>query len=142
MLEQWIQWEPVKNLSNKYYIESISDNYKEFKIIFCNQKNSEEKLSMIFQGSIGSYKWTDETFRLKTLSYLDEHYPEDFYSEWTFFKVIHSSYLKILSEESCGISDSRILIHFSFIEHNAIFDIIASSEPTIKIYQQNNTIAQ
>lgn len=133
MQEQWVQWKPIKNLPNKYYIESISDNYKEFKIIFCNEKNSEEKLSMIFQGSIGSYKWTDETFRLKTLSYLDEHYPEDFYSKWTFFKVIHSPYLKMLSEESCGISDSRIFIHFSFIEHNAIFDIIASSEPIIEI---------
>ena len=43
MLEQWIQWEPVKNLSNKYYIESISDNYKEFKIIFCNQKRENKK---------------------------------------------------------------------------------------------------
>ena len=133
MKEQWIQWKPIKNLSNRYYIESISDNYKEFKIIFCNEKNIEEKLSMIFQGSIGSYKWTDETFRLKTLSYLDEHYSENFYSEWTFFKITHSSYLKMLSEESCGISDSRAFIHFSFIEHNAIFDVITSSEPIIEI---------
>jgi hypothetical protein len=135
MQEQWIRWEPAKGLSSKYCIESILDNLEAFKIVLHDEHDSRKKIYIIFEGFVGSYKWTDETFRLGTVSFLNKQYGTKFYSEWTFFKVINSKYLRLISEESCSISDSRNLIHLVIIESNSILDIIAASEPKIEFVE-------
>lgn len=135
MQEQWVHWEPASGLSPKYCIESILDNLEAFKIVLCDEHDSRKKIYMIFKGFVGSYKWTDETFKLGTISFLNKQYGMKFYSGWTFFKVINSKYMQLISEESCSISDSRNLMHFVIIESNSILDIIASSDPKIEFVE-------
>lgn len=76
-----------------------------------------------------------KTYRLKTFEELSEQYGTVFYSKWSFFRISNLSYLQWLSEQSCGISDSRPLIHFSFFTTNLILDVIASYEPKVELVE-------
>ncbi|OGI12004.1 MAG: hypothetical protein A2Y40_10985 [Candidatus Margulisbacteria bacterium GWF2_35_9] len=136
MKEEWKTWEPVSDLSEKYYIESVSNDLKKgLKIVVCDEKNEKKKVIITFEYAISSYKWTNETFRLDTAAFLDEKYGKKFYTKWTFFKVTNSSYLQLLSKESSGIADYYSLIHFAIIESNSILDIIASYEPNVEFVE-------
>lgn len=135
MEEQWIQWKPIQGLSRKYHIKSILDNLGELKIILCDEKYENKLVTVTFDGTIASYKWTDETYRLKTIALLDKKYGKNFYGNWTFFKITNSLYLQLLSEDSFTIADSRSLIHFSLIDANSIVDIIATCEPIVELVE-------
>ena len=136
MSQQWIQWKPVKGLSNKYYIDYVYECSQKLRVVLYEEdqkeKNYTKKLVIEFD-AVFSYKLTDETFRLGTISLLDELYGTDFYSKWTFFQVTDSPYLKLLSEESYGISDAYEVKHFVLIDSNSILDVIASSEPKVEM---------
>lgn len=43
MNEQLVQWKPIKGLSKKYYVESISDSTEGFKIILFDSSNRRKK---------------------------------------------------------------------------------------------------
>ena len=138
MIERWIRWEPIKGLSKKYYIESITDNIRGFKIILSDSNDENKKLQITFGNSVDSYKSTYESFQQKMLFDLEQKYGPDFFTEWTYFKVLNSEYLAYLSQQSYGITDSLSLMHFSFISMEFIVDIIASSEPKVKFITSKN----
>jgi hypothetical protein len=135
MKEEWVKWEPIKGLSEKYYTKSILDGFEGFKIVLCDENNDRKKAIITFD-AVSSYKWTDETFRLNTVAFLDKKYEKGFYIKWTFFKVISSSYIHLLSKESGGIADFYSLNYFVILESNAIIDIIASQEPQIELFDE------
>lgn len=132
MNEQWVKWEPINGLSAKYYIDSVSDSLKGFQIVLSDSHDEKQKILITFKNSVDAYRNTDETYRTNTISTLDEEYGTNFYGDWTFFKVMDSSYLKWLSEESCTISDSRNLKHFSFVAVNSILDVVTNYEPLVE----------
>jgi hypothetical protein len=137
MIENWIRWEPIRGLSAKYYIESISDSIEGFQILLVDAKDENKKTQIIFEDSVDSYKRTDETFKHKLVCDLHEKFGRNFYGDWTFFKVTNSSYIQLLSEESYGISDSRPLIHFSLLGADSVVDIICDYEPKILLIKGN-----
>jgi hypothetical protein len=126
--EQWIKWEPIKNLAPKYYIDSISDNIDEFSITLSDADNK-NKIKVTFETLVLSYRSTNESFRLSIIKYLDECNIE--YSKWTFFKIINSTYIQWLSEQSYGIIESIPPTHFSFVAGDSIVDVIAVYEPKV-----------
>jgi hypothetical protein len=133
MLEQWKRWYPVGDLAAKYYVDSISDTIEGFTILLLDANNKNKRLQILFEDSIYAYRSTDETFRHSLIVDLSDRYGADFYGKWTFFKVTNSLYIKWLSEQSCGISDTRNLIHFSLIAADSIVDVIDVAEPTITL---------
>ncbi len=133
--EQWIKWEPINGLSCKYQIDSVSDTIDGFFIVLSSTTN-EKKIKITFEGYLLSYRKTDESFRQSTVTFLEEHYKTKFYAEWTFFKVINSTYLQWLSEESYGFSDSVPPIHFSFIDDDSILDVVATYEPKVEFIEE------
>ncbi len=133
MQEKWIRWEPISNLSAKYYIDSISDNIKEFKIVLSEYRDKKKKVQVIFKNSVDAYRSTDESFRLGTIYNLGDQYGKKFYAEWTFFKVINSTYILWISEQSFGITDSLSFIHFSFIAEDSILDVVTTYEPRVEL---------
>lgn len=135
MNEQWIKWEPIKGLSANYYVDSISDNMKGFKIVLSEAKNEENKVHIIFKDSIYAYRSTEEGFRLEMLYSLKAKYGAKFYSEWSFFKINDSIYLKWLSEQSYGITDRLNPIHFCIFTMNFILDIVATYEPKVELIE-------
>ncbi len=134
MVEQWIRWEPVKGLSDKYYIESIVDNMAGFEILMSDSKEQSNKIRVIFEHSVDAYRSTYGSFRQEKIYFIETHYGTKFYAEWTFFKVTHSSYLLWLSEQSYGITDSLSPIHFSFLAMDSVVDVVATYEPKIEIF--------
>ena len=133
MAEQWIRWEPISDSSGKYYVESISDNIKEFKILLAHCKDKKKRVRIIFDCFIYSYRSTDEGCRLNTIVNVDKQYGAKFYAEWTFFKVINSSYVLWLSEQSGGIAEPESLTHFSLFAMDSIVDVIAEYEPIVEL---------
>ena len=132
--EQWIKWEPIKNLSSKYYEESFSDDENGLKFILVDAINKRRRITVEIRSD--SYLKRNQEFRQATINFLDKHYGSKFHSEWTFFKIINSKYIKWLSEESYGVfdlnDDEYPLNHFVFLTENSIIDIVDSWEPKVK----------
>lgn len=138
MQEKWIQWMPsIQNISAKYYIESLTDNIEGFRVILADSAGNSSKISMSFTNGVSAFRSSEEGFRLSTISYLDKKYGGEFYSDWTFFKVENSEYLKWLSEQSGGISDLYTVKQYSLITDDEILDIVTSYEPTITVLTTN-----
>ena len=136
MAEQWTRWEPTQGLSAKYYIDNISNDIKEFNILLSESKNENIKILISFDHSVDAYRSTYESFRQKTLAFLDEEYGTQFYSDWTFFKVSNSTYLKWLSEQSYGITNSISPTHFVIYAMNFVLDIAATYEPKVQLIEK------
>ncbi len=118
MIEQLYKWEPLIGLSEKYYTESITSNFKKGLIILLvNSNDSTRKIKITF-------KYFPEAFKILTTECLRREYQE-VYESWTFFKMTQSFYLKWLSEESYEVSDfTGPFIHFCFVTQNKIIDIL------------------
>ena len=125
----------MPGLSTNYNLVSVVDNMEGFEILLSDDSNDKKGIRIIFKNSVESYRCSDETYRLKTFEDLSDQHGTKFYAEWSFFRVLNSRYLHWLSEQSCGISDSRPLMHFSFFTTNSILDIITSYEPKVEFVE-------
>ncbi len=131
MREQWIKWEPINNLADKYYIESVSESLEGFSLVLFQPKNEQEKVVIKFANSVDSFRRTTETFTYLTIDTLDDAYGSDFYGRWTFFKIKNSEYLQWLSRQSYKISEERNFTHFCFLAVDSVVDVIANYEPEV-----------
>ena len=136
MNEQWTKWVPITGLAQKYYIDSISDNIKEFSILLSEYYDRKKKIKIIFENSVDAYRSTDESFRLTTMEKLGQKYGRSFYGDWTFFKVTNSSYIQWLCDESYASSYTSSFIHFSFIAGDSILDVVTNYEPKIEVINE------
>lgn len=135
MIEQWSRWEPAEGLSNKYYIDSISDTMEELEIILSDA--NDRRIRVMFENSVDSYKSTDETYKLQLICDLDEQYGTDFYSNWIFFKITNSSYIQDTLNGSGVIFNSQEFIHFCIFTSDVAIDILATYEPKVELIENN-----
>jgi len=131
MLEKWTRWEPINNLSKKYYVELITDDYYGFKILLSDAKNADKKVEILFRDSVDIYRRTNETFVLLTLKSLNDTYGIDFYGNWSFFKIENSEYLDWIKKQSYEISESLNFKHFCILGADDMIDVIANYEPKV-----------
>lgn len=136
--ESWETWEIDNTMTSKYYVESITDSIKGFRILLSDAKVESKKLVVLFEDSVHSYRSSDESYRLNTINNLDERYGTEFYRDNTFFKVTNSEYIKWISLESYGIVESALIFHFSFIAVDSIVDVIAAYEPKLFWFKHTN----
>jgi hypothetical protein len=134
MSEEWIRWEPVPGLVDKYYVKSISDTFTELRVVLCSFNDDKQQVTLSWENSVYAYRTTYESFRQKIVYELDKKYGSDFYN-WTFFKVKNSSYLQWLSEESYTISDSISFTHYALVATESILDIVSGFDPKVEITQ-------
>ncbi len=135
MNEQWMKWEPVKGLSTKYYLNSVTDNDDAgFKIELVEFENRKKKATFLFSDWVYSYRYIEEIFALNKINFLKKKYGENFLN-WTFFKVTNSQYIQWLSQESHTISDNRQLQHFSFRTMDSVLDVINDSDPIVEFFE-------
>jgi len=137
MSEQWIQWKPAVNLEGKYFVESICDMLDGLHIIFDPSEKSKnpKKLKFFFEYSVKSFRIADESCRTQMLFDLKNIYGDNFYGNWTFFKIENSSYLKWLSEQSCTITDYLSMQHICCIAGNSVLDLATGYEPEISLIE-------
>ncbi len=49
MQEEWIKWEPIKNIRGAYYVVAISESVEEgLKIVFINSSDEKNNIEMVF----------------------------------------------------------------------------------------------
>ncbi len=132
MLEDWIKWEPAQELSEKYFLYSIIESINGFEIILSDYYDDNKKIKILFGNSVHAYRNTNESYRLQTFNFLSEKKIDN----WTFFKVINSSYIQWMLEESCDIYKNINFVHFSFFTIESVVDVIGFEDPKIEFINE------
>lgn len=132
-MEEWIRWEPIKGLLGKYYIDSFGMSEEWDLVIQLSDHNNSKKIEIRFNGCIDAYRYTNDSFVFKVPSDLSKKYGDEFYANWSFFKITNSEYLQWLSEKSYEYSQDFPFRHFCIIGGDEIIDILARYEPEVKI---------
>jgi hypothetical protein len=136
MEERWVQWEPKKEFKGKYHIDIISDSLDGFELLLTSKEDENKKVKVLFGDVVDAYRNTDGSFRQKTIYYLDENYGTNFYTQWTFFKVLNSEYAQWLSAQSYKTFDFLQCIHFAIVTDDAVIDIVTNTEPQVEIGEE------
>jgi len=131
-MEEWIRWEPVNDLSGKYYLDSWSWPEEGLLIGLSNEKKA-KKIQILFAGTIGSFRYINESFCFKICGNLSEKYGDEFYKNWSFFKIENSEYLKLMSDSSHGWADRFHFKHFCIVGGDEIIDIVVNSDPEVTV---------
>ena len=136
-INQLIQWKPDFILSPKYYITDIVDDFKIFTVTLTDSLNPEIQILAEFKALMFSYKTTMLSSRTLTLKNLAQNHGNSFATEWTFFKLLNSTYAKQLSAESFGFIEFEELIHHVFIADNIIAEFITYEDPVFNFIKSN-----
>lgn len=131
ILEKWTMWEPPKEITGTYYIKAcVNNDFSTLTIILgqYEQKNIDLRISF---DSIGAYKVTNETYKLKTWRYLSNTH-QNLNRKYPIFIIEHSTFLKFLFEESEGISASRRFKHFCIMDSEWSVDIASVTDPVVE----------
>jgi len=133
MSQIWTKWEPAEGLHNKYTIASIVSSIDGFEILLYEDGLYGKKgLKIIFENQVDSHRDTNESLMGETIEELNNQPVKLNYSQWTFFKVTNSEYIKWLRKQSSGVADGRPFIHFCFVDDDSILDVIACYEPKVE----------
>ena len=123
--EQWVYWEPIGGLQDKFYIDYIQ--YSDEKIIITLSSNH-NTVTMTIKPPIVHYNRTNESFCIALFMALSQVN----FGKRTFFKVNNSSYLKKL-HSTIDQSLMPSLNHFCLISGDEVIHIIVPHEPEIKL---------
>jgi len=131
LTEQWEHWIPRENLARRYHVKSVIEDEEGLTILLVEDKREDRGLKVSFGYAADAYRSTYETLRHMLVMQLDEKYGTEFYSKWTFFRVINSPYKKWLTEQAAGIIDDTEYKHFAFLTPDLILDVLSQDDPVI-----------
>lgn len=132
-MKQWRQWKPCSGLAQKYTLDTVCDKNKKLKISLFETGDEQNKIEIKFEKSVCLYAITDETLFIGTLGKLGEDYGSKFYSEWSFFKIQNSSYLKRFN----SIDSNTSFNHFTFLFSESMVDVVSIGEPKFEFVTQD-----
>lgn len=132
--ENWLQWKPNTNIALpiKYKVESICDIIGVFYIVLAETQNEKNKIKIIYEQSVESYRRTNLLIMKK---YLAKHICNYSSALSSYYKVENSEYALWLSNESFGAIETSELIHLVFVGDNWIVDVVSCYEPKIMIME-------
>ncbi len=130
--EEWTRWVPMQGLPSKMYLERLIDDRDGMSLLLTN-KDESCILSVLFDGLVLSYRNTDEGRRLKTINFLDEKYGADFYTKWSLFKVVDSSYSQWFKQETYSIYSGYNIEHYVFLTCDDVVEVLSTFEPQVSI---------
>ncbi|MGB8467511.1 MAG: hypothetical protein WCE21_00755 [Candidatus Babeliales bacterium] len=129
--EQWVKWEPIERLEQKYSLGSIEEREEELNIVLLHREtNAKAKVS--FANSVDSYRRGNMQCKDKLLYTLNNKYGGASYN-WAFFKVNNSQYVYWLFHNSTDRMNDHKWKHFSFILTGCVLDVVAQYEPKVEI---------
>jgi len=131
MQEEWMWWEPLLDLQTKYHIESTFTTIESFVIVLSYVYDLDKKVKIKFTSPLKVYRKTYETLRYKTIVELDEQHGMSFYGNWTFFKIINSSYLERMLGREYSYNSTRGT-HYCLITLDYMIDMISDTEPIVQ----------
>lgn len=135
--EQWIKWEPIKDLNTVYEIIDVTSNPTKFTILMEDFRDETKKINIFFKNSVAAYRYTEESYRLNISSLFIQPSGENLYGLWVFFKVNHSTYLSWLKQHFSIFSHTPYT-HFVFVGANAIIDVVTNYDPKIILHRERS----
>ncbi len=129
LIEQWVRWKPLQELSVRYMILNFSDTQDGFKLLLEDFLDDTKQVQVHFGHSVLFYMETSETCRVQTMTMLSELYGDDFYICRTFFQVTQSALLSSIIQDYGDSYPQGAIKHFVIKESEYYVDIIATEEP-------------
>ena len=130
MENNWKAWIPNYNLENKYFICKTVDDEDGLQL-FLISNDYTKKICVQFPGMVYAYRNRFELAALCTLDQITDQTRAFEASDWTFFVVENSTYVKEIVEESQGIYSFSQLIHFAVVGGQALFEVITDAIPIL-----------
>ncbi len=133
-MEEWTRWEPVFGLPGRFCIKDLrmSKNGLMLELI---SKSNEMLLELLFGFNIEAYRCINESWVFTIFGMLNDRYGDDFYGNWSLFKITNSNYAKSLSPLSAGVSESEDFDHFCIVDNDFVLDVLTLDTPTVKIIE-------
>lgn len=137
--EQWIQWNPLPDLSKAYILEKFVDDVANFEIYLVDRFDLTKRVCVIFESGGLVYRQTKIKYKKKTLGALHAQHGQAFL-DWTFFKVNNSRYVQWLAKQACEIYPADDFAHFVFLTGDSILEVIDGKcyTPLIEIANRSN----
>ena len=133
ILEKWYNWQPLQKMHGEYYIKSCTNHDFCSLTIILGQYNAPSETEIHIQiNGIEAYKVTNETYKLKIWTYLSDTH-KGLNRKWPLFRIEESAFLRQLSDESNGISNSLHFKHYCIMDSEWVIDIVTPAEPVVEI---------
>lgn len=133
--EIWHKWLPnAENLSKKYSVAAVDDIIGEFNIYLYDEKSS-KKICVNFYDSTDISRRTNIFFRSAELELISLRNGENFFKDWSFFKISDSKFIQDLVKESYGMLNAAYSIHFVIVGSNCVVDVVTNYEPKIEFIE-------
>jgi hypothetical protein len=130
MEEKWIKYSSKSIYSEVYDIDRLTDINDKLSIYLLSEDR--KITTIIFDGGVDSYRKSDETARVATISRICHNANDDFFfSQWPVYLVENSQYIHWLRKESCGIYDNISYKHYAIVTSNNLIEIVSRFEPLI-----------
>lgn len=131
--DQWTSWSPLDDIRGKYDLDNISYQNDDLKITLksLSDDNNHSVLVQFCHGII-AYRMTIELLRCCLIGELEIIYGTAFYNKSTFFKIINSSYIDMISLKTDISAVKNTLHHFALICADSVIDIVANYEPKVQ----------
>ncbi len=129
-MEEWERWELIEGIEGRFFIENFQVSAQGLSIRLCATKEN-KKIEILFFNGADAFRWTNESWCFDVFAVLGNKYGDDFYANWSFFKIVNSNYAKSLSLTSCGLSDDRKFDHFCIVGNDEMIDVLTTYNPVI-----------
>jgi len=136
--ESWKLWDPMKNLSKRYWVKDITLEKTILSIELSPDKGLGSMLYMKFNNGIKAYRYTNESFCFSKYGELADKYPTERIFHWTFYKATNTEYIKLFLKQSDTYDSAENLTHFAILGLDEIVDIIATEEPIFTFEKSND----
>lgn len=130
MNEQWMRWEPITHLGNKYSLDHVHDGMRGLDILLGDPDSKDKKVRVVFPYIMISYTVNPGN---ASLAMNKDQQPDTASAcrDWSFFEVINSQYIAHLMVQSATIVETYDPRHFIILTTNARVDVVASYEPDV-----------
>lgn len=125
--EHWLRWEPRENLSSKYIITNLKDDYYGLSGRLIDQHYEKHDLFFHFTGLVRAYRVTKESHKNVFLGEVIASHGSDFFENWSFFLAEETPYDSWIVEQSCTMSTFEELKHMVIVGSNYVLDVITTS---------------
>lgn len=121
-------WKPIKEIKKNNYFDSLINTSEMLQLLLRDLDNQERTTIITFEEKI-CYRYIDEGRRGKTILELRKLQNQTDLMQFSFFKVLNSKYIKLLTQQSNSSYSIDNLQHYAYFDDNCFIDIITTKDP-------------
>lgn len=126
--EKWMKWQPIKGIPQTLYLNNLKYDCNILAIDLYNPAEESRILDICFDGFL-AFRIMDESkyswkYREFDRVLLDMQLETNSYQKWSLFIVNSSTYINWFLEQSSGIHDDDVLIHYIIATPDDVIEIL------------------